>query len=155
MAKDDWIPATPGNVPPTGWIRRLSSSRRRAAARPVENIASADKKWAEQHKAKGAPPVMTMAAAAYLSVVTVMSLVCFLAYSLDKRQAINGGRRVSERTLHLLAFLGGWPGALLAQRQFRHKTQKVPFRIVFWMVVGLHVGIVSALTYALVTFGPA
>lgn len=94
---------------------------------------------------------MFIVAAAYLSVVAVMSLVCFIAYGLDRRQAVNGGRRVSERTLHLLAFLGGWPGALLAQRQFRHKTQKVTFRLVFWMVVVVHVGIVGAVAYALFT----
>ena len=86
----------------------------------------------------------------YMIVVVVMSLVCFIAYGFDKRQAINGGRRVSERTLHLMAFLGGWPGALMGQRQFRHKTQKVSFRIVFWILVALHIGIVGAVTYALV-----
>src|ERR1700728_3211504 len=91
------------------------------------------------------------ATVAYLIVVGVMSIVCFLAYGLDKRQAINGGRRVSERTLQLLAFLGGWPGALLAQRHFRHKTQKVKFRIVFWIVVVPHVGIVGAVAYAVFT----
>ena len=90
-------------------------------------------------------------AAAYLIVVVVMSVACFIAYGLDKRQARNGGRRVSERTLHLLAFLGGWPGAMIGQRQFRHKTQKVTFRIVFWIVFVLHVGIVGAVAYALVT----
>ena len=94
---------------------------------------------------------MKTAAAAYLFVVIVMSIACFIAYGLDKRQAANGGRRVSERTLHLLAFLGGWPGALVAQRQFRHKTQNVPFRIVFWIVIVFHVGIVGAVAYALVT----
>jgi len=94
---------------------------------------------------------MTIAAAAYLIVVAVMSLVCFLAYGLDKRQAGNGGRRVSERTLHLMAFLGGWPGALLGQRHFRHKTQKVTFRIVFWIVVLSHVAIVGTVAYALLT----
>lgn len=94
---------------------------------------------------------MKNAAAFYLIVVVVMSVVCFIAYGLDKRQAVNGGRRVSERTLHLMAFLGGWPGALMAQRHFRHKTQKVPFRIVFWIVVVLHVGVVGVVTYALVT----
>jgi uncharacterized membrane protein YsdA (DUF1294 family) len=94
---------------------------------------------------------MMIAVAGYLIVVAVMSLVCFITYGLDKRQAIKGGRRVSERTLHLMAFLGGWPGALMGQRQFRHKTQKVAFRIVFWMVVVLHVGIVGAVAYAIVT----
>src|SRR6266704_6069537 len=90
---------------------------------------------------------MAIAATVYMIVVAVMSLVCFIAYGLDKRQAGNGGRRVPERTLHLLAFLGGWPGALIGQRQFRHKTQKVSFRIVFWLVVVVHVGIVGAVAY--------
>jgi len=94
--------------------------------------------------------VMPIAAATYLIVVAVMSLVCFVAYGLDKRRAVNGCRRVSERTLHLMAFLGGWPGALIGQRHFRHKTQKVSFRIVFWMVVVLHSSIVAAVTYAVI-----
>ena len=98
---------------------------------------------------------MKTAAAAYLIVVIVMSVACFIAYGLDKRQATNGGRRVSERTLHLTAFLGGWPGALMAQRHFRHKTQKATFRIVFWIVVVLHVGIVGAVVYALVALRQA
>lgn len=98
---------------------------------------------------------MKIASAAYLIVVVVMSAASFIAYGLDKRQAVNGGRRVSERSLHLMAFLGGWPGALMAQRQFRHKTQKVPFRIVFWFVVALHIGLVVTVAYALVTLRQA
>ena len=94
---------------------------------------------------------MIIAATAYSVVVAVMSLVSFIAYGLDKRQAVNGGRRVSERTLHLMAFLGGWPGAWIGQRQFRHKTQKVSFRIVFWILVVLHVSLVGAVVYALAT----
>ncbi len=94
---------------------------------------------------------MGTAATGYLIVVLVMSAVCLLAYGWDKRQAGNGGRRVSEGTLHLLAFLGGWPGALIGQRLFRHKTRKASFRIVFWMVVLLHLAIVGAVAYALAT----
>jgi uncharacterized membrane protein YsdA (DUF1294 family) len=101
---------------------------------------------------KGEQQDMGIAATGYMIVVVVMSLVCFIAYGIDKRQAANGGRRVSEPTLHLMAFLGGWPGALMGQRHFRHKTQKATFRIVFWIVVVLHVGIVGAVTYALVSF---
>ena len=94
---------------------------------------------------------MKVVAAVYLTVMGVMSLVCFIAYGIDKRQAGNGGRRISERTLQLLAFLGGWPGALLGQRQFRHKTQKVGFRIVLWMIIALHVGVVAAVACAFAT----
>jgi uncharacterized membrane protein YsdA (DUF1294 family) len=98
---------------------------------------------------------MKIAVAVYLIVVAVMSLVCFIAYGLDKRRAVKGGRRVSERTLQLMAFLGGWPGALIGQRQFHHKTQKVPFRIVSWMLVVLHISIVGAVAYAIVTLRQA
>lgn len=86
-------------------------------------------------------------ATAYLGLVAATSLATFAAYGLDKRRAAVGGRRVPERTLHLLAFLGGWPGAILARRQCRHKTRKLPLRIAFWAVVVLHVAVVGAVAY--------
>jgi uncharacterized membrane protein YsdA (DUF1294 family) len=98
---------------------------------------------------KGEPQNMMIAAGVYLSLVAVMSLVCFITYGVDKRQAVRGGRRVSERTLHLMELLGGWPGALLAQRHFRHKTQKAPFRLVFWLLVALHLGVVGTVALAI------
>lgn len=68
----------------------------------------------------------------------ISSLITFALYGFDKRRAIGGGSRVPERTLHLGELLGGWPGAFLAQRVFRHKTQKASFRRVFWLIVLLH-----------------
>ena len=85
--------------------------------------------------------------AIYLGIVLVMSLACFVAYGWDKGRAANGGRRVPEQTLHTLALLGGWPGALVGQRYFRHKTKKLSFLIVFWCVVVLHVAIVGTAAY--------
>ena len=96
----------------------------------------------------------SIALVAYATVVAVMSLICFLAYGLDKRRAADGARRVPERSLHVLTFLGGWPGAWIGQRQFCHKTQKVTFRIVFWMTVFLHLGIVGAVAYVFVAGRP-
>jgi uncharacterized membrane protein YsdA (DUF1294 family) len=90
---------------------------------------------------------MMTAIVIYLSLVFVMSVVCFTAYGLDKSRAGNGSRRVPEQTLHILSLLGGWPGALLGQRQFRHKTKKLSFLIVFWCVVLLHVAVVGTATY--------
>ena len=98
---------------------------------------------------------MMIAAAVYLIVVVAMSFSTFIAYGFDKRRAINGGRRVPERTLHLMALLGGWPGGLLGQRQFRHKTEKFSFLVVFWLVVLLHVGIVGGVAYAAIASGLA
>src|SRR5579885_3089924 len=92
---------------------------------------------------------MWPAAIAYLGLVAVTSLASFAAYGLDKRRAVVGGRRVPERTLHLLALLGGWPGAILGQRHFRHKTRKLPFLFAFWAVVVLHAAVVGAVTYTL------
>jgi uncharacterized membrane protein YsdA (DUF1294 family) len=80
----------------------------------------------------------------YLVGVLVISGVTFAAYGWDKRQAVVGGWRVPERALHILAFLGGWPGAWIGQRRFRHKTKKLSFLIVFWCVAVLHVVIVGA-----------
>lgn len=70
-----------------------------------------------------------------------MSLVTFGVYWTDKRLARGGGRRISEKTLHLLSLAGGWPGALVAQRVVRHKNRKPGFQIVFWLTVALHVGL--------------
>lgn len=71
------------------------------------------------------------------------SLLAFMAYALDKSAAVGGGWRIRESSLHLLALVGGWPGALLAQQVLRHKTSKAAFRGVFWgTVVGNVVGLV-------------
>ena len=67
-----------------------------------------------------------------------MSCVAFLAYRLDKRRAREGLWRIPESTLHTMEMIGGWPGAFLAQRCYRHKTAKVSFQITFWMIVFVH-----------------
>lgn len=70
--------------------------------------------------------------------LTGMSLLAFVLYRRDKRQAGIGGQRTPENVLHTLELLGGWPGALLAQQVFRHKTRKVSFQVVFWLIVAVH-----------------
>lgn len=66
------------------------------------------------------------------------SVVAFALYARDKHQARNEGWRTPEKVLHAVELLGGWPGALLAQQAFRHKTRKVSFQSVFWLIVLLH-----------------
>lgn len=68
-----------------------------------------------------------------------VSLLTFLAYASDKSAARKGAWRTSEQTLHLLALVGGWPGALIAQQMLRHKSSKTEFRSVFWGTVSLNV----------------
>ena len=73
----------------------------------------------------------------------VLSIITFCVYGWDKRQAKLGRWRTPEKTLHVLALLGGWPGAILAQRYFRHKTRKGSFQVLFWLTVMLHVAAVG------------
>ncbi len=72
------------------------------------------------------------------------SLVCLLAYAVDKSAAIAGRRRVPEQTLHLLALAGGWPGAIIAQQMLRHKSSKTAFRVAFWFTVVANVAVFVA-----------
>lgn len=76
-----------------------------------------------------------VAALAYWGV----SFVSYLVYWRDKDAAGAKEGRVPESTLHLLDLLGGWPGALIAQQQFRHKTVKASFQATFWVTVFLNV----------------
>lgn len=66
------------------------------------------------------------------------SLLAYLLYADDKGRSRAKAWRVSEKNLHWISFLGGWPGAYLAQRRYRHKTAKFGFQGVFWMTVILH-----------------
>ncbi|AXP03206.1 DUF1294 domain-containing protein [Pseudomonas fluorescens] len=68
----------------------------------------------------------------------VVSVVAFLLYWSDKRKARTDAWRTPENVLHAVELAGGWPGALLAQQLFRHKTRKVSFQMVFWFIVLLH-----------------
>ncbi|MFT4725062.1 MAG: uncharacterized membrane protein YsdA (DUF1294 family) [Colwellia sp.] len=68
-----------------------------------------------------------------------LSLLTFVLYGIDKRNAIKERWRISEKTLQVFALLGGWPGALLAQQAFRHKTQKQLFIFVLWFAIFINV----------------
>ena len=67
----------------------------------------------------------------------VISAITYGLYAHDKSRAQSSGWRVPENTLHLAELLGGWPGALLAQRRLRHKCSKGSYQFVFWCIVFL------------------
>lgn len=69
----------------------------------------------------------------------VMSVVTFTAYCLDKRAAIRGMWRMREKDLHVLALLGGFPGAIVGQHIFKHKRNKRSFMFVLGLIVIAHV----------------
>jgi uncharacterized membrane protein YsdA (DUF1294 family) len=77
-----------------------------------------------------------------------ISVATFCAYGLDKLQARRGAWRIRESTLHVLALIGGTPGALAGQIIFRHKTRDRRFRLVFASILGLQAVLVAAFLWA-------
>ena len=71
--------------------------------------------------------------------ISIINALTYWMYAQDKEAAQSGNRRVPENTLHTLAFLGGWPAAWLAQQRLRHKTQKQPFRKIYFCTIAFHI----------------
>lgn len=97
-----------------------------------------------------AATIMGKLPVAVLVLYLVGSIIAYAAYAVDKSAAKHGQWRTSENTLLLLSLIGGWPGALVAQKRLRHKSRKTSFQIVFWTTVVLNGG---ALGWLLTTSG--
>lgn len=61
------------------------------------------------------------------SYLLLVNLGAFGAFALDKHRARRGASRVPEANLLGLAVSGGWLGAKLGQKVFRHKKRKEGF----------------------------
>ena len=73
--------------------------------------------------------------------ILLLNIAAFFLYQIDKRKAEFDKWRVSERTLILVAVLGGALGAWIAMKVFHHKTKKkkfsitVPVFICVWLLI--------------------
>ena len=67
-----------------------------------------------------------------------MSFLAIITYSVDKRRALDQKWRIPESLLHSIEVLGGWPGALVAQKQLNHKTKKTSYQVAFWLILIFH-----------------
>lgn len=56
--------------------------------------------------------------------VLAANLITFITFGIDKRKAVKGRWRISEKTLLLMGFVFGSVGQLLGMKLFRHKTNK-------------------------------
>ena len=83
----------------------------------------------------------------YLASTLFMSAIAFGAMGLDKFKATHNVRRLPESMLHTFELLGGWPGSLLGQRAFRHKTNKTIYQIVFGGIMIFHLLLIGWLLY--------
>lgn len=68
----------------------------------------------------------------------LINLITFFTYGADKQKARKNKWRIPENTLILLALSGGSIGAYLAMQTFRHKTQKIKFKIGIPIIILLH-----------------
>lgn len=61
--------------------------------------------------------------------LVVMNSIGFASMGIDKSKAKRGAWRIPEKTLFLIAILGGSVGSILGMKQFRHKTKHKSFTI--------------------------
>ncbi len=80
-----------------------------------------------------------------------MGAVSAHLYWRDKRAAMAGTWRVSERTLHIVDLAGGIIGGLLAQHRYRHKKSKPSFQTTTFAVVTAHAIVMALIGSGLVT----
>ena len=82
-----------------------------------------------------------------LGYLVIINFVTFLVYGIDKRKAVKHKYRISEKTLIVMAIIGGSIGALIGMRAFRHKTKHikfligVPFILILQVVIVIVIGI--------------
>lgn len=71
-----------------------------------------------------------------------INLITLIVYGSDKLFAASNSWRVRERTLLLLAILGGSVGALVGIYLFRHKTKKTSFLLPLVVIILVQLAIV-------------
>ena len=72
---------------------------------------------------------MSIAGYIVLGCLITMNIATFFVYRMDKRRAQKRMWRVRERTLLLLAALGGAFGAIVGMDLAHHKTRKLRFAL--------------------------
>ena len=76
----------------------------------------------------------------YVAYWFICTLMALLFYGADKRKAVKGKWRVSEKCLLTISFFGSGVGGLWAMQRFRHKTKHWYFTAVnilglLWQVI--------------------
>lgn len=83
-----------------------------------------------------------------LSVLLLINVVTFCAFGVDKFMAVSQQWRISEKMLWFLSLIGGSAGALLAMHTFRHKTKKLEFQLIMFVILLIQAG----LAYLYITY---
>ena len=66
-----------------------------------------------------------------LKYLIIINILEFFLMGIDKLKAIKQSWRIPEKTLLLIAFLGGSLGGIIGMIIFHHKTKKIKFKILY------------------------
>jgi len=75
----------------------------------------------------------------------LINSISFFYIGIDKMKAQLNRRRVSEKTLWLLALIGGSLGILLGMNFFRHKTKKISFQTILAVILAVQLWLIYLL----------
>ncbi|OYU38843.1 MAG: hypothetical protein CFE33_13505 [Pseudorhodobacter sp. PARRP1] len=89
------------------------------------------------------PGTTAFAALCLAGYILLANGLAYTAFAVDKSRATNAQGRIPERSLLILATLGGWLGAKIAQHRLRHKTRKQPFGLLLNLSVLVLPGLVA------------
>lgn len=78
-----------------------------------------------------------------------INLIGLLVMYIDKKKAKYGKWRISEKTLLIVALLGGSIGTIIGMYWFRHKTQKIKFTLGFPTIL---ISEIIIITYFLIKY---
>lgn len=76
-----------------------------------------------------------------------VNIVSFITMAVDKSKAKHGKWRISEKTLFLLAAVGGSVGSLAGMYTFRHKTKHTKFVIGMPVILIVHIALAIYVIY--------
>ena len=82
-------------------------------------------------------------------IIIIWNLITFSMMGIDKFKAIKGFRRISENTLLTVAFSMGAFGSIIGSFVFRHKTQKLKFKVFLPLALLFNVSMVYLIWYYL------
>jgi len=77
---------------------------------------------------------MTTAALIYFALVNLLATIVFVS---DKVKAQTKKRRVPEKDMHILEFLGGVFSIMLLMYVIRHKNRKKEYFLLTWFIFAL------------------
>ena len=75
------------------------------------------------------------------------NVITFLIMGIDKFKAKHDKQRISEKNLFTCAFLMGGCGIGLGMMAFRHKTQKIKFKLLVPLAIIVNAAVIYGLFY--------